>query len=156
MTLHSSSNSTTDIPHSSKYLIKHVGLAEFSLKVGWAGKHKSSDVRPVVGDKHLHGSLGDFAHVVVSLLHAESCKPQRRLTTTTCSTITQSPANEKHPSHPISWVFLSHPLSATSKQQADSTDQHPMDNMYEWMYITKLVDRAQWSSVTELCTKGLA
>jgi len=68
------------------YLIKHVRLTKFSLEVSGARKHKPGDVRSIVGDKHLHGSFSDLAHVVVSFFHAQSRKPQRRLSTTTSNT----------------------------------------------------------------------
>jgi hypothetical protein len=67
----------------STHRVEHVGLAELGLEVGGPSQHEAAHVGLVVGDEESDSCLRHLAHVVVPLLHTQTCETQRRLTSTT-------------------------------------------------------------------------
>ena len=64
-------------------LVEHVGSVQLGFEIGGTGKDKIGTGNFVVFDEALNGSFGDFTDIVVTLLHSQTGKTQRRLTTTT-------------------------------------------------------------------------
>mmetsp|Transcript_3732 Transcript_3732/g.13105 ORF Transcript_3732/g.13105 Transcript_3732/m.13105 type:complete len:297 (-) Transcript_3732:231-1121(-) len=68
--------------HRLQPLVEHITLAKDVLEVGGTGEDEPRNVRPVVGDEHLNGGLGDLPDVVVPLLQTETRKTEGGLTST--------------------------------------------------------------------------
>lgn len=61
------------------YWVKHVRLAQLSLKVSRTSQDHSCNIDFVVGHKELHSRLSHFSNIVVSLLHSQTSKTKSRL-----------------------------------------------------------------------------
>ena len=64
-------------------LIEHVAHAQLRLEISTTCQHQPCYVHLICGDEVLDGQFGDFAHIVVSLLVAQTGETQSRLTATT-------------------------------------------------------------------------